>query len=423
MKKCSPKHAGMVFMMCMASMMLAGFSSCEKEEQFSANEPVPIQLTTEQKLLLEGGQGFAFSLLREVIAEAEETENVFISPLSVSLALAMTYNGAAGETRQAMHDAMHLPDISVSKVNESFRKLIADLQSVDPKVVLTIANSIWVREGYEVQPPFLATNTKYFDAEVRELDFGRPDATNIINNWVYQKTNQLIDKIIDQIPRETIMYLINAIYFNGQWKFSFDPDETVSDPFYIAPGKAVDVMMMRQTESFPYYSNDLFSAAELPYGRGNYSMVVVLPHEHDGLQQIVDQAGDTFWRELTDRLSAPHELTVHFPRLKFAFDQKLNKALINMGMGVAFDPGRADFSGINPNDELFISRVLHKAFVDVNEEGTEAAAVTAVEIGRTSIGPPMPTPFIINRPFLFFIKEKYTNAVIFAARVKEPVVE
>ncbi len=401
--------------------LLTGFSSCEKDtNNIPGGEPKPIVLSTEQQALIQNGRSFSFDLFREVAEDALEGDNVFISPLSVSLALAMTYNGAEASTQQAMHEAMRLPDLPVNKINESWQKLIKDLASVDPKVIMTIANSIWYREGFQVQTPFIKTNKDFYNAEVRALDFDRADAADIINKWVSDNTNKLIEKIIDNIPSETVMYLINAIYFKGQWKYEFDPNETAPAPFYLHQGGNKQVPMMHQSELFGYYSNDMFSAAELPYGRGNYSMIVVLPHQHASVFDVQQSLDDALWHELSDSFSDQRELIVTLPKFSFAFEQKLKQVLTRMGMGIAFDPNMANFAGINPQAELFISEVIHKAFVEVNEEGTEAAAVTAVEVGVTSFDPSTPVLFRVDRPFLFFIKEKYTNAVIFAGRVMDP---
>jgi len=397
------------------------FSGCQKDELEA--QPKEIKLSQDQQLLLSEAGGFSFDLFREIADNADADENVFISPLSVSLALAMSYNGAAGTTQQAMHEAMRFPDLTVKQINEAYKQLLKDLASVDKKVNLTIANSVWYRDGFQIEPPFLNAAKTYYDAEVRALDFASATAKDIINNWVAIKTNQLIRKIIDNISSETMMYVINAIYFKGEWKYGFDIKESGPDLFYPGNGGSRLVRMMRQEATLFYYSNELISVAELPYGRGNYSMMVVLPKQGVGIDQAMDYMNNDTWKMITSNQLVPVKIDLKFPALKFAFEQKLKPALTNMGMGEAFVPFVADFSGINPANDLHISDVIHKAFVEVNEEGTEAAAVTAVEFGVTSVGPGGPMAFHVNRPFLFFIREKYTNTVIFAARIMEPVIE
>ncbi|MFO7998780.1 MAG: serpin family protein [Bacteroidales bacterium] len=402
-------------------LLFGGFSACNKESVEPG--PKPIQLSAEQAELIQDNTHFAFDLLREVSSAAVDGDNVFLSPLSVSLALAMTLNGAEGETLDGMRQAMRLSGLSREEINEAYRKLMKDLLSVDPKVVLNIANSIWYRSDFQVQPPFIDVNKDYYDAEVVSLDFDAPGAVDQINQWVSDKTNELIESIIEEIPAEAVMYLINAIYFKGQWKYEFDKEETMPDSFSLSDGTVVEVPMMRQQASLGYHSHELFTAAELPYGRGNYSMVVLLPNEGKSVDQVIGAMDRQLWEDLTSELDTAVELGVRFPRFKFAFEQKLKPVLSGMGMGLAFMPFQADFSGINPDAELFINEVFHKAFVEVNEEGTEAAAVTAVEVGVTSIGPGGAIPFWVNRPFVFVIKEKFTNAVIFAGKVMVPVEE
>lgn len=402
-------------------LLFGGISACNKESVEPG--PKPIQLSAEQAELIQDNTHFAFDLLREVSAEAADGDNVFLSPLSVSLALAMTLNGAEGETLDGMRQAMRLSGLSREEINEAYRKLMNDLLSVDPKVILNIANSIWYRSDFQVQPPFIDVNKEYYDAEVVSLDFDAPGAVDEINQWVSDKTNKLIESIIEEIPAEAVMYLINAIYFKGQWRYEFDKEETMPDSFSLSDGTVVEVPMMRQQTSLGYHMHELFTAAELPYGRGNYSMVVLLPNEGKSVDQVIGAMDRQLWEDLTTGLDTAVELGVRFPRFKFAFEQKLKPVLSSMGMGLAFMPFQADFSGINPDAELFINEVFHKAFVEVNEEGTEAAAVTAVEVGVTSIGPGGAIPFWVNRPFVFLIKEKYTNAVIFAGRVMVPVEE
>jgi serine protease inhibitor len=400
-----------------------GMGSCQKDNTTPDNAPKEIQLSASQQLLLEESKGFAFDLFLEVAAHAEEHENVFMSPLSVSLALAMAYNGAGGTTREAMHATMQLPQLSTDEINKSWQQLTNDLLMVDPKVVMNIANSIWYQQGFEVQPPFIEANQTFYDAEVRELDFGRPDAIEIINGWVADKTNNLIEEIVERVTRQTVMILLNAIYFKADWTYAFNKEETTALPFYMEHDAQKLVPVMQAGNSFRHYENDLFAVAELPYGRGNYSMLVFLPQHDITVNEVVAALDNQLWEEVTAGLSEPKKLHIQLPRFRFAFKQTLNDALISMGMGVAFSPSQADFSGINPHEQLYISEVIHKAFVDVNEEGTEAAAVTAVVIERTSAGPDNPIPFVVNRPFLFCIRETTTNTVVFAGRIMEPMEE
>ncbi|MBA7584325.1 hypothetical protein ES708_26278 [subsurface metagenome] len=353
----------------------------------------------------------------------EVEKNVMISPLSISLALAMTYNGADGDTKEAMEKTLELSGFTIDEINENYKILIDALSSVDPKVLMSIANSIWHEQNFGVEQDFINVNQNYFYAEVSPLDFNDPDAVTTINNWVADKTNDKITEIIDNIPAEAVMYLINAIYFKGIWKYEFDESDTKEKPFYLSDGTTKDVPMMIQEASFNYLSNDILQAVEMPYGAGNYSMIILLPQYNKTPDDIIDQLSNENWNMWLSEFYEAEKVQIHLPKFKFEYKNLLNDELINMDMGIAFDPDYADFSKINPDWQLYISRVIHKSFIEVNEEGTEAAAVTAVEISFTSIGEETFIPFYVNQPFIFAIKEKYTNAIIFMGKVMEPEYE
>jgi len=396
--------------------------SCE--ENSPEPDPNEIELTQKGKTLVEADNLFGIKLFKEVLQAEDPDTNVMISPLSVSLALAMTYNGADGDTKEAMEETLELAGLTTDQINENYKFLIDALSGVDPKVLMNIANSIWYKHTFPVEQDFIDVNMNYYYAEVSSLDFGDPNAVNTINSWIANKTNDLITEVLDFIPADAVMYLINAIYFKGIWKFEFDEAETEEEPFYLSDGTTKDVPMMVQEETFNYLSNDWVQAVEMPYGQGNYSMIVLLPQTGKTLNEVVEELSNETWNNWLGDFHKEEKVVIHLPRFKFEYENLLNEELISMGMGIAFDPFNADFSKINPNRQLFISRVIHKSFIEVNEEGTEAAAVTVVEISEFSSGPGETCiPFYVNRPFLFAIKEKYTNTIIFIGRVMEPVDE
>lgn len=396
--------------------LLLGYS-CEKTK---VEEPGPkeINLTQKGKLLVEADNLFGIKLFKEVLKAEDPEKNVMISPLSVSLALAMTYNGADGDTKEAMEKTLELSGFTIDEINENYKMLIDALASVDPKVLMSIANSIWYKQTFEVEQDFISVNQNYFYAEVSPMDFGNPDAVTTINNWVADKTNDKITEILDYIPADAVMYLINAIYFKGIWKYEFDESDTEEKPFYLSNGTTKDVPMMVQEGSFNYLSNDILQAVELPYGAGNYTMVILLPQYNKTPDDIIDQLSNENWNRWLSEFYEAEKVQIHLPKFKFEYKNKLNDELINMGMGIAF--GNADFSKINPNAGLYISRVIHKTFIEVNEEGTEAAAVTLVELRESSTGGETGIHFYVNQPFIFAIKEKYTNSIIFMGKVMEP---
>ncbi|MGQ9791012.1 MAG: serpin family protein [Armatimonadota bacterium] len=369
--------------------------------------------------LIDANNQFGFALLQELRAGDKEG-NILLSPVSVTLALAMTYNGAAGETEQAMAKAMYLNGMDKEALNQAVLDLRQSLQKAGPNVELTIANSLWARQGETFKQQFLQTNQRYFDAQVRVLDFNDPNAPGTINRWVDSHTKGKIKKIVQDIPSNTVMFLINAIYFNGKWQKPFDKALTQLKPFHLASGEQKPVQMMKQEGRFAYLKGEGFQMISLPYGGGRLSMVIALPDEGVRLAEWLDTLDAEKWKEWTSRL-AMAEGELQLPRFKMDYDKTLNNALKSLGMEVAFICGRADFTRMGEGPDLFIQKVHHKAVVEVNEEGTEAAAVTSVQVGVKSVQLPRP-PFkmVVDRPFLFAIRDTRTGIVLFLGAVYEP---
>lgn len=404
-----------VFTFLIAFLLIA----CSKEKKEEVLTPKKIILTADQKELVDASNKFGFILLDGLMKDEVPGTNVFISPLSIELALSMTLNGAMEETEDAMREAMQYSDMDLSKINISFKNLMQELLSVDKRVITEIANSIWYRNTFTVEKSFIDVNRDYYNAEVKPLDFNSPTAKDIINQWVSDKTRKRIPNIIEEINQDHVMFLINAIYFKGLWQSEFKPSETVQKPFFLQSGNTKMVPMMMQNNTFPFYEGDNYFAAELPYGRGNYGMLVLLPNQGITTGDLLNGLDVDEWNLLTESLT-PSLMDVQLPKFKFSYEKTLNDMLISMGMGIAFSDF-ADFSGINTDKRICISEVKHKTFVEVNEEGTEAAAVTSVGMVVTSM--PLTIDFNVNRPFVFAIREKYTNAILFIGCVEEPLIE
>ncbi len=399
--------------------LLLTFSSCSQNEE----EPwvaKTIVLDEKSAQLIEAENEFGLELFQKVYASETKSDNIMVSPLSISLALAMTYNGANGETKSAMEKTLNLYGLTPQDINQSYQSLVAALKSLDPKVVLEIANAIFYRQDFQVENDFISTNQHYYDAKIDAIDFGSPNAVKTINNWVADKTHDKIDKIIENISDDQVMFLLNAIYFNGIWQNKFDEDDTQNLPFYLnSKGISNDVPTMQKTDAVPYISNELFSAVQLAYGSGNYSMFVLLPHESKSLEDIVNKLDQTNWENWMSSFNDTTNVDIKLPQLEYEYEIKLNSVLSDMGMSIAFDNG-ADFTGINKAGRLKIDEVKHKTFIKVNEKGTEAAAVTAVSIGVTSVGPVQNIQFNVNHPFFYAITEKDTDAILFMGTVKNP---
>ena len=367
--------------------------------------------------VIETNNEFGLKLFRSVL-DKEEEANVMISPTSVSIALGMAYNGAEGATRDAFEEVLNYEGLSREEVNEITRELIHVLvTNVDGKL-LEIANSMWYHEGFPVIPEFIGLNSHYFDAEVRELDFTSAEAVNTINHWVSSQTHGKIDEIIDSIDPAVMMILINAIYFNCVWETEFDPDDTHDANFYNEDGSLFGQVDMMQLEStFRVANGQSFRAMELPYKNGKFSMFLFLPNEGTSVNQLVQEMDGTTWKSWMDSFEEQEDFTLYMPRFEFEFDRSLSDDLKDMGLDIAFDPQEADFSGIS-SIALYIADMIHKTYIKVNEEGTEAAAVTAVVMEITSVQPMKELRF--DRPFLFAITENSSHSILFAGKVAEP---
>jgi serpin B len=378
-------------------------------------EPKKVELNKKAAEVLQADRQFAFELFREVHDLSDE-DNLMISSLSTSYALGMTLNGAAGDTRDAFREVLHFGELTDQEVNESYQDLMDQLVTLDQQVQFSIANSIWYKLGYNVLEAFITANQEYFDAAVEELDFSDPAAVDIINTWIEDQTNGKIKDMLDYIPGNAVMYLINAIYFNATWKYQFDPEETFTDDFHLEGGGTHPCDFMQVEGGFNYLDQENFKGVELPYGDSAFSMVVLLPDPGVSVADLAEDLDADNWDSWMNA-SYPSNVLVQLPKFKYGFKSLLNDPLINLGLGIAFNES-ADFSRITPGGGIFISRVIHQTFIDVNEEGTEAAAATIVEMIESSSSGPF--EFSADRPFLYMIKENSTGALLFIGKVGKP---
>ncbi|MDR2146753.1 MAG: serpin family protein [Tannerella sp.] len=385
-------------------------------EPFQLPPADPIELTVRQKEKVSTDNRFAFSMFKEVSAES----NTFFSPLSLNLALGMLYNGSSGDTRTEMAEVLGMGDFTETEVNEYYQKISQTLLEIDPQTEMGIANSIWYRDGFPVKQPFMDINREYFDATVHALDFNNPDAADSINNWCAEKTNDKIKKIVEKpIPDDMMMYLINALYFKSRWMHEFDKANTKMEDFTLADNQKKQVNMMRQLSTFPYYKDDYIQCVEMPYGNQAFSMVAIMPVDGSDIGQLIDYLDDEKWQDIVQKLNV-REISLSLPRFKVESEfSSLEVILRNAGMKLISDRDLANFANIS-DLKLYVSSIIQKTFVEVNEAGTEAAAVTSIgmAIGES---PPPPPSFTANRPFLYLIKEKSTGTILFIGRMDDPV--
>ncbi len=409
------KRLTLVLLLC----ALVGLMQCNKRSTSSdsPDDGISSELTAAERHVIESDNKFGLKLFREII-KGEKDKNVFISPLSVSMALGMTNNGANGETQEAMQEVLELSGMTLKEINQSYKSLMELLRGLDPKVQFQIANSIWYRLGLTPEDEFVDLCKEYFDALVSGLNFADPNAAKIINAWVEEATNGKIDKIVDDpIGDLTLMFLINAIYFKGTWTYQFDEDSTRDTVFTLPDGTQKPCQMMQQSAFFDYFSNDGFQAVDLAYGDGDFSMTIFLPKPDVDIDSLIAQFTPenlSYWLGCFSSDSGK----IFVPKFKVEYDLLLNNVLKTLGMEIAFDPGRADFTKMYEGGGIWIGKVKHKTYVEVNEEGTEAAAVTSVVMATVSEHPDF--HIRVDRPFVFLIRENKSRTILFIGKIVEP---
>jgi serpin B len=363
---------------------------------------------------------FGIKLLHRLTAQQPD-QNVFISPASVSIALAMTRAGARGETEHAIAAALEAQGLSAAEFAKGNAELLAQLQNAGPGVELAVANSLWGNRQIRFHEEFLRTAKQSYGAELTSLDFARPETVSTINRWVKSKTRERIPHIVDRLAADDLLVLINAVYFKGTWYKPFDRAATREADFTLPGGGKKKVRMMSRFSWFNYLRGKKFQAVRLPYGQGRVSFYVFLPDQNSNLREFLRQLTPANWEAwLAGFHSKEGELGL--PRFRAEYEAELGDPLRALGMEVAFDRKRADFSGmVSVPPGAFIGAVRHKTFVEVNEEGTEAAASTAVTMQPTA-APPVEEPFkmIMDRPFFCAIRDQQTGAVLFLGAISDP---
>ncbi|HHW36419.1 MAG TPA: serpin family protein [Bacillales bacterium] len=367
------------------------------------------------KIITEANNRFAFDLLSELVKNKEEL-NTFFSPFSIHSALAMTYNGAAGETEKEMAEVLHVNSYEQADINRAYASFLSRTFKRDYDATLNITNSLWLKEGYPFLEDFVTKTEDYYLAKVSEMDFSDPKTADAINKWIKQKTNGKIEEMIENIEANTVAYLINAIYFYGEWEYSFDEKQTYEDTFYVKGSKPKQQAFMRQTNQFNYYENELIQAIDLPYKDNELSMIVLLPKERASLDDLYQDLTYEQWGNWVSQFNK-QEVSITLPKFQMDYSTNLNNPLISLGMPSAF-AGNADFSQMVEHGGVSIDEVLHKSYIDVNEKGTEATAVTSVEIKETAS--PVMKVMKVNRPFFFVILDNESGILLFMGEVNSP---
>jgi serpin B len=369
--------------------------------------------------VIKGSNEFALDLYAQL---REKAGNQFFSPFSISSALAMTYAGARGQTAAEMAKTLQLLEDS-KKLHPAFASLVRQTHGGNKEgFQLNVANALWGQNNYGFLPEFLNLTRTHYGAGLREVDFAAAteQARRTINAWVEQQTQDKIKELLRPgvLKAKTRLVLTNAIYFKGDWKYTFSKESTAEAPFFAAADKKVKVQLMHQTADFRHLDDGDYQAIEMPYGKGDVSMLVLLPKAADGLAALEKKLSVAWLDKVRSRLQV-QQVMLYLPKFKMTQEYMLADTLAGLGMPSAFEPGKADFSGMNGSTEkLFISAVIHKAFVDVNEKGTEAAAATAVVIEpRAYIPRPL---FRADHPFVFLIRDNRSGSILFMGRLVNP---
>jgi serpin B len=397
-------------------------TGCEKQKSNNQlSEPVKITLNAPEQTLENSGKYFTFSLLSSVIEAENSEENISISPFSLNSVLAMAMNGASGDTKDSIKRAMGFGNLSDTEINTYFKKVKETVLITDQSAKIIIANSLWYKQEATIEIPFANINKTYFDSEIRPIDFSDQNNVNVINKWCSDNTNGLINNVIVSIKKEDFMYLINALYFKAPWQkgYAFEKDKTVFKPFSLPEGGSVQTKMMIAENDVLHYSDANLSMISIPYGNGAFSMLLFLPAQNSDPVKTAAKLSEESYLNTIIAQSYKKRVRMEIPKFKFRYDVSLNDILKSRGMAIAYNPLTADFSHAFSGVSLFISDVKQFNYINVDEEGTEAAAVTVITVGITSI--PQIQDFILNRPFLFAIRENTSGVILFAGKVGNPV--
>jgi serpin B len=359
---------------------------------------------------------FGFKLFA-CLTEEDAGRNLFISPVSISIALTLVCNGACGRTRTALARTLELEGMGLDEINQACTALMDALQSADPQVQLVIANALWAAEGVPFKLAFLHLLRDAHDVQIEEVDFADPATLALINDWVRKHTEGKITSILRRLDPDALLVLVNAIYFKGAWTTPFNEENTADGPFTLPDGSCRTLPMMAQSGSYSTYRGKGFQAVRLPYGDRRTAMYFFLPDRASSLDRFQKHLTAENWNAWMSRFRQM-EGSIVLPRFKLEYEKALNGTLAALGMSIAFGPG-ADFSAMS-DSPAYISKVIHKAFVEVSEEGTEAAAATAVVMAKAIMMPQETFRLVVDRPFFCAIQDDRTGALLFMGSIVEP---
>jgi len=381
------------------------------------SRPDPVRPVIIPERISAGTNDFAFDFFKNLQQVDDSDKNLFVSPLSLHIALGMLLNGAENETASEILKTLKMEDVSREDLNKAYKTLLSDMPAADSKVTLGLANSIWYRNNFSVETDFMNVLRQSFDAEITGLEFNNA-AKDRINQWASDKTNGKIKKVLDQISPDEVMFLLNALYFKGDWATKFDPKNTVDQPYHLQSGTNKNVKMMYAKSSFALSGSEKYTAVKLPYGNGQFEMTVLLPRDQNSIIEILNSFTTAQWSKIKSD-TAKIGINLGLPRFTLEYSKKLNNVLNSIGIQKAFG-NMAEFQKISKAEAIKVSFVKQDTYLGVDERGTEAAAVTSIGMVAVSTGPQEPQNIIFDRPFGLIISEKTSNTILFMGRIMSP---
>ena len=429
------KHLFSVAAMAVGSLLMMSCSSSDIEEDLEPKsivdmytESQPIQLTQAQQVFVNDNNTFTLNFLKAVNETDHSGKSFIYSPLSITYVLGMVNDAATGQTEQELEQALGFHQGGINAVNDYCKNLIDNLPKVDNKVTLNIANAIFLNKNYTLKPQFTQDMQTYYNAKAEALDFGAPETLDHINGWAKEKTNGMIPNILDEIDPYMVSYLLNAIYFKADWASKFDKNNTKTESFTTDNGKT-ELPLMHQNVLINYVNNGVYSAIKMPYGNGYWDMTVMLPEDGKTTDDIISQLSSRGFNDVEGFCGTmggvfkPYEVDLKLPRYETESDTKdvptgLTGLLQKMGINRIFDGSLAEIPNM-ANAHVYISMMRQKAKIKVNEEGSEAAAITVAGITATYINEPVQYPkavFHANRPFVYVIREASSGVILFVGK-------
>jgi serine protease inhibitor len=401
----------------MVPVVIAGFfAGCTDEGVNPSNQVNPVEIPEN---IAAGTNSFAFEFFQNLQQTQPTNDNLFVSPLSLHMALGMLLNGAENETAEEIRKTLKMEGVSVGDLNKAYKTLLQGLPVADSKVNLGLANSVWHRNEFSVENDFKNILNSSFEAEVTGLPF---DATSLdkINKWASDKTNGKVKKVLEEIGDDQVMFLLNALYFKGDWKHAFEAKDTKDEAFKLSNGSEKQVKMMHVKSDFKVHWGQVYNAVQLPYANGQFNMTLLVPRGENTIESVLSNLSAAEWSKLQHERLSVTGVEVGLPRFTFEYSVMLNSTLKKLGMNRAFGNG-PQFGKINKSIPTKVDFVKQDAFLGIDEKGTEAAAVTTLAMAVLSAGGnKVPPKFICDRPFALIISEKTSNTILFMGKITNP---